>query len=208
MARPRLPFALIKDSVSFRDVCILLRVPVKQKTGPLKIKCPSCEHLALSLTDGHGFKCHACSTHGTDAIALYALFKKVGMYEAASDLMTAFSIGQQDTTIPCTMPTEADPSPTPNQKTNHPFDAIAETLQYDHPALSEKLPVEEATRYGIGFKKTNVMRGLILIPLRDETGTVIRCLGLTPEAFADTTLGKPFDLSSDSNVVSFPKKTA
>lgn len=191
-------FAELKRSVTILQVADLLELDLKKDGEGFRTECPHCQNGKRTLVINEDKQAWFCftSNKGGDSISLVQHVKDIQVKDAALFIHSSL-----------TVPPKMEASASTSNTDDHPFGKIAKSLQYDHPMLAIKgLSPEQATALGIGFKKTGALRGKVLVPLRDEHGVVIRCLGLTPEQFADSELAKEFELGT--NVVSFPKKTA
>jgi hypothetical protein len=118
----------------------------------------------------------------------------------------AFLIGTGTSTVPSTGSRGTVPDRPQSQKagSNPPSPGIKplDYLQHDHPAVEAiGFEAETAKALGVGFAPRGTMSGLVLIPVRLETGELAGYIGIT-----EAKLPRKFFL--DTTVVPFPKRTA
>jgi hypothetical protein len=200
---PYIDYKALKNDVSIEQTLNWLGIATTPDgPGKLRSACPACkstDQRTIAITTiTNTFRCWKSDVHG-DIISLVAHILDISIKDAAAWILRA-STGPQKTVTKPTSKTE--------EVSDHPFVKIAKGLQYDHEALTlQGISPHEAEAVSMGYKKNGLLRGMVVIPLRDAAGNVIRCIGLTPAQFAEIEIGKEFE-TPNTNVVSFPKKTA
>lgn len=182
--RPRIPFAEIKDQLSFETVLRdLYSIELKKNRGT----CPKCGKERDFWADGRGekagFKCHSssCGISGKDVIALVKEVEDLpGMYEAAQYLMARYKIGSGEET-PAPKP---DPTPArepPQEPVQRGMRAPLQHLEHDHELVLENgLSAHDAEQIGIGYARrgANGLAGNLAIPIRLQDGTLVGYAGV------------------------------
>jgi DNA primase len=172
MAAQFIDFALLKESVSMRQVVQMLDLRMKG-SDQLRSACPVCRSggdraLAVNLTK-QSFYCFA-KGQGGDQIGLVAHIRDSGQREAAQEIADHFRVGQPDDrpSRPAETARTSEGGLQPLDYLEHAHDAV-QTLGFE-PEIAEQL--------GIGFAGKGVMRGLVVVPVRLEDGTLVGYLGI------------------------------
>lgn len=165
-------FAALKEQISIEQVASLLYLAMKPSGKQTRGPCPACNEggdRALVITPERGaFYCFA-DKQGGDCIALAAHIRGESMKDAADFIHHSL-----------TVPQEKVDKETKNQKKLQPLSH----LEYDHPALTAQgIDPAIAEAIGIGWATKGVARGNIVIPVRDEEGTLIGYIGCQEMTF-------------------------
>lgn len=182
-------FAELKESVSIDQVADLLDLQMKPSGKQLRGPCPACNEggdRALVITPERGaYYCFA-DKQGGDLIALAAHIRGEAMKDAAGFIHHSL-----------TVPKEKVAKETKPNKKLQPLSH----LQYDHPALTAQgIDPAVAEDIGIGWATKGVARGNIVIPVRNEQGTLLGYIGCEEMTFVPENF--------QTNVVPLNRKTA
>jgi DNA primase len=168
-----LDFALIKEQIKIGQVVQMLGLRMKGN-DQLRSACPACRKggdraLAVNLSRG-SYYCFADS-HGGDCIGLCAHIRRTGQREAAEEIARHFGVDQPER------------NPKTHQKpAEAPGDGLKplDYLEHEHPAVETLgFDAETAQALGIGYACKGIMRGLVAVPIRLETGELVGYIGLT-----------------------------
>lgn len=185
-------FAELKSRLTIDQVFPLLGLTLKQ-TNPdqWRSPCPACKSggdRALVITKSKGaFFCFG-STKGGDLIALVSHIRGIGLKEAAQLIVEhTGTVPAGKSTVPSTVQ-----APTGFQALSY--------LESEHEAVAAVgFSTEFAKAHGIGYAPKGTMRGNVLIPFRDQAGTLLGYIGVQEAKL-------PADFTP--NVVALRPKTA
>lgn len=207
-----LDFADIKRTYSILDVAQMLRIQLQKEPTTYRGDCPKhpskdpkSRKFVITPTKGeHGaFFCSVDGKGGYDCISFAAHVLECGQKEAADAITKHFGYGKS--TSKGTSTSTSEPEGARSEGTEKPqLRVIAERLEPDHLAV-EALNIcpNFAKEHGIGYDGRGTMRGHVLIPFRDEHGTLLGYVGVPPDA----DIKIPADFMG-KNIVPFEKKSA
>lgn len=174
-------FQALKEQISIEMVAEMLEIDLSESSGQWRGPCPVCKDggkRALAITPGKGFYCFT-ATKGGDCIALAAHILNIPAKEAALHIAKHFEID--------------------SKKDSSDDDFISLTpltyLHYDHEAV-QALGLDEviAEALGIGYAKKGIMRGRVVIPIRQEDGTLVGYCGYSENADPHLKFPKTFSI--------------
>jgi len=180
-------FAALKEAISIDRVVDLLGLSMKQTGGQLRGPCPVCQSggdRALVVTPEKGVYYCFADKKGGDLIALAAHIREESAKDAATFIHNAFTVPEAKEvkeTAKKLQPLSLDP--------NH---ELVTAIGFDP---------EAADALGIGYCAKGVMKEMVAIPLRDETGELQHYVGVDQPV----TLPKALQYQGE-NVVKFQKK--
>jgi hypothetical protein len=192
MSERPVDFKAVKERVRIEDVIQLLGLTMKgndQLRGP----CPACKGdpraLAIKISES-GFYCHARGKGG-DVIALTAHVRGTSQRDAALFLQDHFGA-------------ETKPAPKAHQTAQDALQPL-DYLETDHPIIELLgLSVAACEALGAGFAPRGTMVGRFVVPLRDETGTLLGYFGVATRE--DQTPLLLFPQNLDTRVKREPEK--
>ena len=168
-------FSSLKQQVSLSEVVEMLGLKLTHFDNQWRGPCPKCNaggERALVITEGKGYYCFA-KKGGGDSIGLVSHVLGIPPKEAATRIAEYFGVGDTSTTdTPTVHPKEAP----------KPFKAL-ENLEHEHDAV-QALGINEyvAAFVGIGYCKKGIMRGRVVVPMRDKEGKLLGYCGYSPAA--------------------------
>jgi DNA primase len=192
-------FGELKARVSIEDAVQLLKIDMTRKGDQLRSACPHCggSERTLVVTPAKGVYFCFKDGKGGDQIALAAHVLQIGVKDAA-----AFLAGTKPALT--SNSTSKVPSSTVPEERRQGGERKLEPLPYlefDHEAVQvNNLDPRVAERFGIGFAPKGTARGNVVIPVRDEHGTLHGYIGVQEITFL------PKDFQAPENVVPFKKK--
>ena len=159
-------FQKVKQQVSLSDVAGMLDLQLTQNGNQWRGPCPRCNtggERALTITEDKGFRCFAKKSGG-DSIGLVSHILDISPKEAATRIAEYFGLGD-----------------TPKQEPK-PFKGL-DNLEHEHEAV-QLLGINEfvAAFVGIGYCKKGIMRGRVVVPMRDKKGELLGYCGYSPQA--------------------------
>ncbi|MEP6065467.1 MAG: CHC2 zinc finger domain-containing protein [Paracoccaceae bacterium] len=161
-------FEEVKAINPIAQVAQNLGLELKKAGNALRGPCPSGEggERALAITPSKGVWYSFGLNKGGDVLALVQLVNDCTVKEAAKFLSES-------------APLEKAERSSPERGAERGF-APLEYLQADHPAV-EALGMEarDAERLGIGYASRGTMRGLVAIPVRTDTGSLVGYIGVS-----------------------------
>ena len=165
-------FTELKERITIDEVANLLNLKMKPSGKQMRGPCPACNEggdRALVITPERGaYYCFA-DKQGGDLIALTAHIRGEAMKDAANFIHHSL-----------TVPEEKVIKETKQHKKLQPLSH----LEYDHSALTAQgIDPAIAEDLGIGWATKGVARGNIVIPVRDEKGTLIGYIGCQEMTF-------------------------
>jgi len=178
-------FSAVKEQVSFADAVSHLELDVKRSGNQWRGPCPSCKtggDRALVITEGKGYFCFA-QKKGGDQIALAAHVLEISAKDAAQELAQRAGIVQVHSTVQGTSKVQA-----PRERDGEETQKLQPLsyLEHDHDAVhAVGFDPEFCKKHGVGYAGKGVARGHVLIPFRDEDGTLLGYVGVT-EAWLPT----------------------
>jgi DNA primase len=176
-------FAALKEAVSFSDAIDLLGLELKRSGAQWRGPCPACQSggdRALVVTEGKGFFCFA-EKRGGDVIALAAHVLELAARDAARELAQRAGIvpvPKGDSTSG-KVPSRSTVPESERGKETEKLQPLA-YLEHEHEAVfAVGFDPEFCKRHGIGYAPKGIARGHVLIPFRDEEGTLLGYVGVT-----------------------------
>lgn len=211
-----LDFDSIKRDYPILDVAVALGLTnLKSEKGGSSYRgdCPYCEYKDTFVitpkppSKEHGLSgCHRCG-HSANCIQLVMNIKKLKVLDAAQWIVDHFenSTAQKGTVQKSTVLTESAPNKGAFQGGVKPEGFPPLTyLESDHETVMQAgFATEFAAKLGIGYAPKGILRGLVAIPIRDESGTLLGYMGISEEP----KLPASFTPNGD-RVVSLDKKRA
>lgn len=182
-------FASIKEEIPIDRAIAMLGLDMKEKNGQFRGECPTCKSggpRALAITPSkNSFYCFG-NQKGGDVISLVAHIRETSVKDAAAWLIEHHSLHSS--------PKE----PKETQK----LQALS-NLESEHEAVSAVgIDTAVAKRLGIGFRTKGAGVGSVMIPIRDEHGTLLTYFGVQELTYIHK------DFQPPENVVPFKKKAS
>lgn len=181
-------FEELKNRVDIEQVVQILGLEMKPSGKQLRGQCPACggNDRGLVVTPEKGVYYCFTDQKGGDLISLAAHVRGTAMKDAAQYINSSI-----------TVPEERVAKET---KTNEKLQPLA-YLEFDHPAVvALGLCPTVSEELGIGYAPKGVARGNVVIPVRDENGTLRGYLGVQELTFI------PKDFEPPDNVVHLKRK--
>jgi len=158
-------FAELKTRINIEQTAQLLGLQLKQSGQAMRGPCPACDsggERAIVITPAKNvFFCFAAK-EGGDLIALAAHIRKCDVKDAAKWLDGGNSTSREPTkpSAPATL-------------------APLDYIEHEHPAVQALgFEPEDAKVLGIGYVGKGIMKGLVVIPVRLENGTLAGYVGV------------------------------
>lgn len=181
-------FAQLRQQVPIERVAEWLGINLGPK---LRGKCPLCEdERSFTITPTKGlFGCFKCGVKGS-ILDLVMHTKNVKLTEAAQLIEEQFLKGQS-----------RRDSNSPRGTDDERLAKVRERLDPDHPGVDAVgFDTDFAKEHGIGFSSSGAGKGYVLIPFRDERGTLLGYIGSQDE------LWLPREFKPPQNITPFPKR--
>jgi DNA primase len=182
-----LDFKAIAESVDVEQVAKHIGLMLKRSQKELRACCPACntdDERSLALyPETNSFRCFAASLSG-DSISLYAHLTGTGNYAAAKALQEQFGAASAARTAPATAPQKTERGTAKAQPASknveRAFDPLAYLAKLTYTDEVAELGITEldASRLGIGFASTGLLRGRVAFPIRNEDGTIAGFIGV------------------------------
>lgn len=167
----RICFADLKARVGIDQVADYLGLNLKRSGDALRGRCPLCDSKAgfsatISICTWHCFSCRETG----DMLKLLALVRGWGPNknkEAAQEIAQHFLNGN-------------GVKPKPYEKEFKP-DTYAERIEHEHELVQAMgLDPVTAKKFGIGYMRKGIHRGRVVIPFRNDDGTIAGYFGYNP----------------------------
>lgn len=178
-----LDFQLVKSRISIEMGASYLGLELKPEGAQFRTACPHCKQggdRALVVTPGRDlFYCFAAQ-RGGDVISLVSHVHQVPLPKAAQELVERYGLEDvpQRPQAPVPTPTPPVQQPQPEKPQEDGLKPL-EHLDHKHEAVAALgFTAGDAQAIGLGHTSKGLMKGLVALPIRSNTGKLVGYVGI------------------------------